>query len=439
MEHISLTVHHKIYPSHVLQGMNTLRLEGKFCDVNLNIGDRTFQAHKIVLSCFSQYFKRFLQGDTLDNLGFEIENIGTITLVNILEFAYTGVIEITRENVQEMLMASKIFELQPLQEKCEIFASDLVDVSNCLEVLKFSNMYDFKVLKGSIIKVIEDTDRLHSLDLNPNSIFAILSEESLILKTYGLPLSEEERESFILREVIRYVDQHKSCLPLLQEYLQNMRLPYVERRFLVEASQNRNTTDAIVQHLLKLAILVQNNKNVPEVPPFWNSSTRQGRWSLQKSSLYQINSNFGTITEEFDDSEGVSPCIAIKTITLYFRTWLPSKIVCGLDVNYRNGRMFSYGSKSYSQYNVCMEEREWVSGVEVNCDWMVNNVVIKTNKPRTFGPFGPNMAGSTHVSVADRGPYNHLHSFYGTIIMLQGRKCIRQIGFVWAKYEDNMN
>lgn len=53
----SLTVKFSSFPKEALEVMSLLRCHQKLCDVEINVGNEVFQAHKIVLASASPYFK----------------------------------------------------------------------------------------------------------------------------------------------------------------------------------------------------------------------------------------------------------------------------------------------------------------------------------------------------------------------------------------------
>jgi hypothetical protein len=59
----------------------------------------------------------------------------------LIDFAYTGEIEVTTDNVQDLLPAAGILQLRDLKNCCCEFLSDHMDVSNCLGIKQFADMH----------------------------------------------------------------------------------------------------------------------------------------------------------------------------------------------------------------------------------------------------------------------------------------------------------
>lgn len=104
----------------LLMNLNNLRNDSRFCDIRLRAGETIFNAHKAVLSASSAYFEAMFrpgmseeQKDlvTLHNLDPDILNL-------LIDFIYTGRVQISQGNVQELLSAADMLQLQ---EVCVVF------------------------------------------------------------------------------------------------------------------------------------------------------------------------------------------------------------------------------------------------------------------------------------------------------------------------------
>ena len=76
----------------LLDGLNLLRAENQFCDVELRIGKSSFHGHRTVLAACSPYFQGMFAGgmrevyqDAIDILGIEPHIFKLL-----LDFMYTG-------------------------------------------------------------------------------------------------------------------------------------------------------------------------------------------------------------------------------------------------------------------------------------------------------------------------------------------------------------
>ena len=123
--------------------MNQLRREGHLLDVRFRIGDSVFSAHRIVLASCSPYLRAMFTCGMKETNQEEIQlrDIEPQAMDLLIEFAYTGEIEVTTDNVQDLLPAAGILQLKDLKLACCEFLSDHMDVSNCLGIKQFADMH----------------------------------------------------------------------------------------------------------------------------------------------------------------------------------------------------------------------------------------------------------------------------------------------------------
>ena len=97
-----------IVPLHILfqllQSLNDLRKQKTFCDVVVRAGssDRELPSHKCVLAAVSNYFKAMFTAGLAESNQEEvtINGISSPILEQLLDYAYTAEIKITKSNVQ---------------------------------------------------------------------------------------------------------------------------------------------------------------------------------------------------------------------------------------------------------------------------------------------------------------------------------------------------
>ncbi|KAM9788247.1 zinc finger and BTB domain-containing protein 16-A isoform 1-T1 [Neosynchiropus ocellatus] len=103
------------HPTSLLQKANQMRLAGTLCDVVIMVDSQEFHAHRTVLACTSKMFEilfhRSSQHYTLDFLSPK-------TFQQILEYAYTATLQAKVEDLDDLLYAAEILEIEYLEEQC---------------------------------------------------------------------------------------------------------------------------------------------------------------------------------------------------------------------------------------------------------------------------------------------------------------------------------
>ncbi|XP_030638450.1 zinc finger and BTB domain-containing protein 16-A [Chanos chanos] len=103
------------HPTALLHKANQMRLAGTLCDVVIMVDSQEFHAHRTVLACTSKMFEilfhRSSQHYTLDFLSPK-------TFQQILEYAYTATLQAKVEDLDDLLYAAEILEIEYLEEQC---------------------------------------------------------------------------------------------------------------------------------------------------------------------------------------------------------------------------------------------------------------------------------------------------------------------------------
>ncbi|KAF7218648.1 zinc finger and BTB domain-containing protein 16-A [Nothobranchius furzeri] len=110
-----LQLNNPSHPSTLLQRANQLRLTGTLCDVIITVDGHEFPAHRTVLACTSKMFEILFHRSSLR---YALDFLSPKTFQQILEYAYTASLQATAEDLDDLLYAAEILEIEYLEEQC---------------------------------------------------------------------------------------------------------------------------------------------------------------------------------------------------------------------------------------------------------------------------------------------------------------------------------
>ena len=127
----------------LLQGLNELRREGLLCDVTLRVGALSVRAHRAVLASCSPYFRAMFtaqlaeqQKDVID-----LRDVHPVALATLVTFAYTGDVQVTDDNVLELLPAASLLQVGAVIAECCAHLHDQLHPTNCIGIGKFAELH----------------------------------------------------------------------------------------------------------------------------------------------------------------------------------------------------------------------------------------------------------------------------------------------------------
>ncbi len=103
------------HPSSFLQKANQMRLSGTLCDVVIMVDSQEFHAHRIVLACASKMFEILFHRNSQH---YTLDFLSPKTFQQILEYAYTATLQAKLEDLDDLLYAAEILEIEYLEEQC---------------------------------------------------------------------------------------------------------------------------------------------------------------------------------------------------------------------------------------------------------------------------------------------------------------------------------
>ncbi|RVE71104.1 hypothetical protein OJAV_G00071090 [Oryzias javanicus] len=115
----------------VLAELNRCRQTGQYCDVFLQVGNRTFAAHRAVLACAGTYFQSLFSRAAGPSAVFSIEFVSPANFEKVLMFVYTGQILIDLIDVGVLYELAERLGVGELVRACHATFPDLQATSAC--------------------------------------------------------------------------------------------------------------------------------------------------------------------------------------------------------------------------------------------------------------------------------------------------------------------
>lgn len=124
---------------------------GKFSDVILRIGKKTFPAHKVVLTARSDYFSAMFDHDMKESKSNEIviTDIDDPSILPLmLQFMYTGKVEdLTFNKAVRLFSVADKYSLPELRQRCASVILSNMSVDNVCQIANLAYMHSDAQLK----------------------------------------------------------------------------------------------------------------------------------------------------------------------------------------------------------------------------------------------------------------------------------------------------
>ncbi|XP_051939830.1 kelch-like protein 2 [Hippocampus zosterae] len=212
--------------------MNEMRSQSLLCDVTIVAEDVEISAHRVVLAAGSPYFHAMFTGEMAESRAkrVRIKEMDGWTLGLLVDYIYTAEIKVTEENVQALLPAAGLLQLNEVKKSCCDFLSSQLHPSNCLGIRAFADLHACLQLLTQANCYAEQ----HFTEVVASEEFLNLGMEqvSSLIASDKLTIPTEEK---VFESVIAWVNHDKD---VRQEHLahlmEHVRLPLLTREYLVQ-------------------------------------------------------------------------------------------------------------------------------------------------------------------------------------------------------------
>ncbi|XP_064189084.1 kelch repeat and BTB domain-containing protein 11 [Anguilla rostrata] len=183
-------------------GVRAVRARKDEPDLVIEVGGKKIQAHKSVLAEKSDYFKARQSRDIL-----KVKGVSYKTLSILIEYVYTSRMEVSKDNVVEVITGAKILQIPCAVQAAMDAVSDQITAENCYEILSIAKKQRLSDLKETVYRFMSDN---FLQVLRDPAVYGRLtgSERDLILKT-----RMEGKKSLMVAEINDVFDRVGSRPP----------------------------------------------------------------------------------------------------------------------------------------------------------------------------------------------------------------------------------
>ncbi|XP_048838426.1 kelch repeat and BTB domain-containing protein 3 isoform X1 [Brienomyrus brachyistius] len=222
LERRSMVLVAETHGQQVLSVLQGFRERGVLFDFRVLVRGECIPCHRCVLAACSDFFRAMFEVNMRER------DDGSVTLSHLspravrafLDFAYTGQMEITEENVDMVFQLSSFLQVSVLSKACSDFLIRTLELHNCLQLLAIAEGYGSACLQRRALEFV--TRDFYSLTKIPDFLDMSASVLETCLSADELQVPDEEAA---LRALLLWVghDPEARCR-LLPRLLRRVRL-----------------------------------------------------------------------------------------------------------------------------------------------------------------------------------------------------------------------
>ncbi|XP_072297257.1 actin-binding protein IPP-like [Eucyclogobius newberryi] len=359
------------YATHILEQMNKMRLRNDFCDVGLNVGGHVFRVHRLLLAASSPYFSALFSGGMRESEKEEIQILGVEKVVFevLLDFIYTGLINVTVDNVQELMVAADMLQLTEVVSICGEFLKGHMDPSNCVGIFQFLE----QIACMDMLEFTENYIHVHFLEVCTTEDFIGLLKDQLVrlLRSEELRIEDEYQVFTAAMDwVLRDLSKRKKYIV---EVLEPVRFPLLSPQRLlkyIEGIADFSLRVALQTLLKEYTEVAKSPKENKMYSPLQSARMRPRRKA--RKYLYAIGGYTRLQGGRWSDSRALSCVERFDTFNQYWTTVSSiHQARSGLGVAILEGMIYVVGGEKDSMIFDCTERydpvtKQWAAVASLN-------------------------------------------------------------------------
>ena len=255
-EERGMTEKQKEHSSEVLDLLNGHRIQNqKLCDLHLNVKGRLFPVHRSVLAACSPYFFAMFNGELRESKQsvVELKDVDADVIESIIEFAYTGLLQITTENVERILEHATLLQFPEVCDICCSFLKGQLSPMNCIGIRHFVSLHACK----EFLKVVDNFIKRNFCKVVTSEEFMSIPYDlfKYLLSCHDLNVDCEERVYVAMIKWLKFDINYRS--KYFCKLLEEVKLPLITVEFMMKYVD----TDPLIRNCLKCLDLLDETKN----------------------------------------------------------------------------------------------------------------------------------------------------------------------------------
>uniref|UniRef100_A0A8C6NUI4 Kelch like family member 10 n=1 Tax=Nothobranchius furzeri TaxID=105023 RepID=A0A8C6NUI4_NOTFU len=280
---------------------NELRLEDTLCDTVIRAGGGLdFKVHRLILCGCSSYFRvLFCIKPASQQQVYSFPGVSPNGMQLILDYAYTGSVTVTEDNVMELFEGAELFGIQDIVQSCYSLLLQKLCSRNCISIWKLAEQYNYTELRDKAFLYM----LYHFEDIAGYSAeFLLLSGEQLA-DIIGRDELHVKQESAVFQAVLRWVnfapEKHRDHMTILMSKVRLLLMPLdylLDTETKVEQVKNNRQCLNMVIHTIKVRRESNTNRSqlrtrLPShvLPAFGGIDNNH---TTDKTELYDVRSDY---------------------------------------------------------------------------------------------------------------------------------------------------
>lgn len=214
----------------------------QYCDVNLLIQDAEGQpilaitAHRLVLAASIPYFRAMFKSDMQEAAQRDVTLHGCVAsaVKSLVEFVYTGTVEVNVSNAQDLLVTANMFELPSIVDCCAKFIAKHISPANCLGIRDFAVIHSLEVLQKTA--TLYSYEHFSKVSRQDEFVSLSLSQVIALIRRDDIRVDSEED---VYESVTRWINHDIETRADHSDMLYNhVRFPIMSLKFLKDIASN---------------------------------------------------------------------------------------------------------------------------------------------------------------------------------------------------------
>ncbi|GMS79668.1 hypothetical protein PENTCL1PPCAC_1843 [Pristionchus entomophagus] len=220
------------YPPIVLSSLSELREDEQLCDVELEAEGETILAHRVVLSASIPYFRAMFVSSQMKETTqrrIVLSDISSIALRQLINYVYTSRLLISGENVQQLLFAASILQMDAVSDHCQKYMSQWLTAQNCISLRQFAEQHNCSSLLLSTDAFA--VEHFAEIRLMPDFLSIPFTHIRDLINRSDLNVNNEQE---VFETVLQWMGEDATRRLHLPDLLQHVRLTQLSCRYLQE-------------------------------------------------------------------------------------------------------------------------------------------------------------------------------------------------------------